>query len=434
MLSAFKNFFVTLLIALVIFGVAAYFASMFVTDTMSSILTNEKEQLDDIFEKEDDGVFVPVEDTDAADSFSQIEGESFDFLLVVTDYRPDLYDNYSPSESWLLNSVAPGQTNAYDSVGWLSAKFRDGSASAILLVRADKDVGKVAYTYCSPETRVYTPTGYHTLAEVYTYYGMDVLSEHICALTGIKPDYTMLIEGYHLDEFVNYMGPASAALTKDIYFDGTEYTTQYEYTREAIDRDGIPYVEHIPYTYTLGVGSVVLDAQNMFILTSLAERSMEDIALKEACMTEVVKQYMTKLASMDDEGLRSFVTSLTPNTITAESVTGTGEAAESETAPSAENNPWWASESGMTSDGAETTLSAPATPIIETEFNTAELEKIKGTIKAWGLFEQVTISYPGTFVAASAAESAYFEPDIKKGIDLFLEYRMVNKTAIPSFN
>ena len=95
MLSALKNFGVTFLISALLFGVIAYFATLFVSNTVNSILDDESNELNDIISSEGS---LPEETDAPADTPSEPEkdlpeGESFDFLLVTTDYRPDLYDN-----------------------------------------------------------------------------------------------------------------------------------------------------------------------------------------------------------------------------------------------------------------------------------------------------------------------------------------------------
>ncbi len=433
MLSAFKNFFVTLLIALVIFGVAAYFAVMFVTDTMSSILSSEKEQLDDIFEREEDESPVMEPDPEE-DPFADVEGESFDILLVITDYRPDLYADYLPKDAAILGEQVSNLDNPYEGVGVLAADYRTEQASAIVLVRGDREGGQFTYTYISPVTQVSTPTGYHTLGEVYTYYGLEVLTEHVRALTGIGTEYELLINGYNLDELVNYLGAVTVNLSKDIYFDGRAYTTQYEYTGDAVGADGEHYVEHIPNAYTLGLGVVEATAENIYILSSLSERSMADISVKEAYTVEAVRQYMARLAEMDDDTLRAFVEDLTPNIGGyAETETGETEALPEtetveETAAPATDNPWWSAESGVVEDDeTESPLFEPDTPVIETAFNTVELERIVGVLRAVSLFESVTVSYPGTYHTATEDSAAYFEPDTKTALAMFREYRKINK-------
>lgn len=447
-LSAFKNFGVTFIIALVIFGISAYFATAFVTNTMSSIMSSEKEQLDDIFEKEDEQGMTPGEQPgNTVDPLSQIEGESFSFLVVITDYRPDLYGDYMPKDVQALNEKAWSLTDKYEAVGYLSTDYRTISASSIVLIRADKEDGQYTYTYFSPESRVYTPTGYHTLGDVYSYYGMDTLTDHINALTGIRPTYKLVINGYNLDELVSLLGSVAVNVSKDIYFDGAEYTTHYEYTQNAVGADGVAYVEHIPNTYTIGTGTVELNAENIYILSSLAERSMSDISMKEAYTIEAVKQYMTKLSAMEEDQLRILVSQLTLNETEWINIEGldyqppeteeTEADAAAETEP-AEGNPWWSEpaegdENPKDEEKEEILLFEPETPIFETTFTVSDLEKIIGVLKAVSVFENITVTYPGTYVASAADEDAYFEPNLKTGVDRFLEYRKANaETTVPA--
>ncbi len=423
MLSAFKNFFVTLLIAFVIFGVAAYFASMFVTDTMNDILSSEKEQLDHIIENENEGASVPLTPPEENDPFADIEGESFSLLITVTDYRPDLYSDYLPVNAEVLNERVASE-DPYEGVGILSADYREAGACAMVLAVADKEQGKFTYTYLSTLTRVYTPTGYHTLGKVYNYYGGDSLAGYVHALTGIEADYTMVIRGHDLDEFVNYLGGVSVEVGKDIYFDGREYTTHYEYTKDAVDEEGVPYVAHIPNTFALGAGTVGIDSGNIYTLASLKERSMGDISVKEAYTVAAVKAYLTKLAAMDDTGLIAFVETLTPNL--PDQVEAVPEES-TETAAPDPANPWWTSDG--VSEGTENVLFEPDTDVIETTFNTGALERIKGVLRAAGLFTHTTVSYPGSYVPAAEGSDAYFEPDTKKGIELLLPVRLASRNT-----
>lgn len=443
MLSAFKNFGVTFIIALVIFGISAYFATTFVTNTMSSIMSSEKEQLDDIFDHNDEEGMQPGDQPgNVIDPGRQIEGESFSFLVVISDYRPDLYGDYMTTDAQTLNEKAWSLTDQYEAVGYLSANYRAISASSIILIRADKEDEQYTYTYFSPESRVYTPTGYHTLGDVYNYYGIDRLAEHINALTGIKPKYKLVINGYNLDELVNLLGSVTVNVSKDIYFDGYEYTTLYEQTRNAVGADGVTYVEHIPNTYVIGTGAVELNEENIYILSSLSERSMSDISMKEAYTVEAAKQYMVKLAAMEADQLKILVSQLTLNETEWVNIEGldyqppeTEETTE-ETEP-AEVNPWWTDQVDETGEeenpeGEETDkeeeilLFEPETPIFETTFTSADLEKIAGVLKAIPVFENITVTYPGSYVAATADSDGYFEPNLKTGIDRFLAYRKVN--------
>ena len=90
MLSAFKNFLITLLIAALVFGIIGFFTTKYLSGIITDILDgnrsdtpviNAPEETDDDDDKLPDGLKVP-------------DGESFTMLFVGTDYRPDLYTNY----------------------------------------------------------------------------------------------------------------------------------------------------------------------------------------------------------------------------------------------------------------------------------------------------------------------------------------------------
>ena len=230
MLSAFKNFFITLLIAAAMFGVIAYFATQFVTATVSDILDDEEAALESIMTQEKPETDVVGETLPAgSDTVQEILGKSFSFVVVCSGYRPDLFDDYQPSVETLRNQIGNFQT-ASDSYGILSKNYRQKQATSVLLIRVDKDRRQVTYTYISPETRVFTSTGYHTLGEVYNYYGYQRIGEYVTSLTGIAVDYTFLMDGYNFDEFLSLFGTIWVNNPKDIYAEGNIHTTRSETT------------------------------------------------------------------------------------------------------------------------------------------------------------------------------------------------------------
>ena len=140
MLSALKNFGVTFLIAAILFGIIAYFATGFVTGTVKNILEEEQTELDEIIHNEAEADNNPVTpDEGVTEEEEKIpEGESFNFIIYSTDYRPDLYDNYSPALSVMYNtdwySVPADET-----AGLLSGDYRTANLSSIMIVRIDKE-------------------------------------------------------------------------------------------------------------------------------------------------------------------------------------------------------------------------------------------------------------------------------------------------------
>jgi hypothetical protein len=193
MLSAIKNFGVTFLISLAIFGVIAYFATGFVTGTVTDILENEHDKLSEIIHNNDPVADETEDVTDDPDVIPEKEilGESFNFLIVTTDYRPDVYENYLPATSD-IKLGRPNRNDSTDYLGYLSSDYRETNVTSIIAVRIDKEREQVIYSYVTPKIRVFTSAGYKTLSEVYGIYGVDKLAEHINGLTGLKFNYTFL--------------------------------------------------------------------------------------------------------------------------------------------------------------------------------------------------------------------------------------------------
>ena len=479
MLSALKNFGVTFLIAALLFGVLAYFATGFVTSTMNSIMTDEEDELTEIMQNEDGQTLAGAE-TEPLQSQNPTnekipEGESFSFLVVTTDYRPDLHDNYKPTLEHMYKTDWYS-VSASDTRGCLSGEYREPRASSIVLVRADKESRQFVYTYFSPETQVYTTTGYHTLGEVYGLYGRQTLADHIHAMTGLKIKYTLLLNAYNFDEFVEVCGAPTINLAKDIYQNADMvYTTQFETTKEHIGDDGYPWTEHLPNTLVLGAGEIELTAENFDILNSITEQNAADVAAREAWTVEIVKAYLNAVVSHENskallaqlitnksewsniEGLNYVepepeVTEPTPDdpAASAPDAPDAPDASEIPDAPDApsEDEPYnpWEDTGGTSSEPAEgetpaegeepetepeetinriwlLELAEPEGPILETNYTMNDYDGMHEVLEAVTYFESVSVSYPGKFVEANEDRAAYFDPDLQAGLEKFHEYR-----------
>lgn len=397
MLSAFKNFFITLLIAAALFGVIAYFATQFVTATVSDILDDEEAALESIMTQdkpETDAVgetLVPDPET-----VQEILGKSFSFVVVCSGYRPDLFDDYQPSVETLRNQIGSFQT-ASDSYGILSRQYREKQATAILLIRMDKDNKQVTYTYITPETRVFTSTGYHTLGEVYNYYGYQRVGEYVTSLTGIAVDYTFLLDGYNFDEFLSLLGTVWVNNPKDIYAEGNIHTTRSETTRVRKNADGTETVDHYSNSLVLSAGSLEFNQYASNIMNTMKERSSPDIEAKGNYAVAVAQAYMDRLANMDTAEFRSAMEALLILS-DKESATKT-----------------WLSNG--------TVRTEPATPVLESNFTADDIGRVYDLIHASAGFTKEVIPYPGNYVTATENVDAYFNPNIKTAIKNFLPYR-----------
>lgn len=408
MLSAFKNFAVTFVIAAVVFGTIGYFATRFVTATVSDILDSEITELDNLLSSETQTESGSTSQGDSAESETTSnqtdndpvpEGSSFSFAVVCSGYRPEIFRDYLPAVDTLRNQIA-GYVTASDSFGVLSKHYRDRQATSIVLVRADKERREFTYTYISPETRVYTSTGYHTLGEVYELYGYEHIDNYITALTGITINYTFLLDGYNFDEFLTLMGSVYVNNPKDIYSDGTYHTTRSGYSVEHINEAGEKVTDQFPNSLVLSAGNIEFNQYSSNIMNTLKERSSADIETKGKYTVELVQKYVGKLAAMDKETFRTTMHDLIVLS-NAQSATMT-----------------WNADGSVSEE--------PATPILETNFTEADIDTIYEMVHAATYFTENIITYPGNYLAETTSHEAYFEPELADAIKLFLPYRFTN--------
>jgi len=479
MLSALKNFGVTFLISAALFGIIAYFATGFVTSTVSSILDKEGEELDNIIQNDPSGDETSPDASANPDGEDQVpEGESFNFLVITTDYRPDLYNDYQPTLDLMLDhnwySTAPE-----DTMGSLSTEYRENGAASIVLVRVDKERRQFIYSYFTPEPQVYTTTGYHTLSDVYTLYGKEAVAEHIHAMTGLRVKYTTLINGYNFDELISVLGTVTAGLNKDIYRDGTgAYTMQYETAVEMTGPNGGKWTERYPNTWIMGGAEKELDGETMYTILSVEERSAAESEAKKNFTINVLQQYLTALASMDEEHMKYNLAKLVNKEADwvnlkdpdAEETTTDSDSTDTTQTPAEDNtgaelpfdpNPADPSESTVPENAEtdangnpipvetdefgnpvpvetdengnpipeETTppwlseLYEPENPIVETNYTMNDFDAVCQLLSSITEFEAVVISYPGTFTAATDKESAHFEGNLEAALELFMPYR-----------
>ena len=464
MLSALKNFGVTFLISALLFGVIAYFATLFVSNTVNSILDDESNELNDIISSEGS---LPEETDAPADTPSEPEkdlpeGESFNFLLVVTDYRPDLYDNYRPTAE-TVSRITEGLEDAVPTIGLLSADFREINATAIVLVRADREKQQFVYTYFTPEMQVYTPSGFHTLSEVYRLSGINTLAEYVNAMTGLKIHYTAVIEGYHFDELTELLGPVRVTLPRDIYTDGKEISMNYETLVERIGTDGYPWTEHVPNTWVMGAGENELDAEALYTLSIAANHTEADRDAKMKYTLDILRAYLEKLTSGEPGESRLLFEQLVTERSgwiriegyepTEEELREMNPEEENQEEPAPEepagetpdlpfdptpmdspNQPGTSGEAGEASEEPEEEkeagpiwiqpLGEPESCILSTDCTVQEFESSFDMLAAAARFESVHITYPCTYVPASEDRSEFYTVRLKDGLDLFLPYRI----------
>lgn len=428
MLSAFKNFGVTFLISALVFGVLAYIATGIVTNTVGDILDDEGASLNEVIQNQDNALIDENSENTTVEAVKEIKGESFNFLIAVTDSRPDLYNDYQPEVSFMYNtdwySVSPDKT-----IGCLSSDYREVNITSIVLVRIDKENQEYLYTYFSPEAVVYTSTGNHSLSDVYNLYGIERLAEYIYSFTGLEIKYKSVINGYDLEELSSLLGPIQIELGKDIYSDGKYNTMQYETTIEHVEADGSEWTEHKPNTYLLGKGTVSLNQDNIFNVLTAREHSAADLTAKEEYTIEILQKYITLLAGMEESQLKIILAQLITNEKDWGNIEGlvlpeTEESAESsaeENIPETEENNEEENQEKEVKWLRETY--EPEGPIVNTNFTMNDFDDVYELICAVTEFENITITYPASYMPAGEDYGEYFDLNTNAGLELFMDYR-----------
>jgi len=464
MLSAIKNFGVTFLISLAIFGVIAYFATGFVTGTVTDILENEQDKLSEIIQNNDpiaDETEDPSDDPDVVPE-KEILGESFNFLIVTTDFRPDAFADYLPTEGD-IKLGDPNYVYPTDYLGYLSSEYRKSNVTSIIVVRIDKEREQVIFSYVTPKIRVFTSAGYKTLSEVYGLYGIERLAEHINGLTGLKYDYTFLLNGYNMDELVSIVGSLGVSVAKDIYFDGKYNTFASHSIVEVTDKKGNTTTKSVANDKVLEAGYIAFSAENLYNAASVIEHSATELQTKQTLSIETARSFLTYLAGLDEDHLKTVLAQLlideeswdsipeiieeikrpepeetsdpsgsylpfdtTPvetETLSPETEVPETEAPETE-APSEETE---APETDEPEN--EPKLFEPDTTVFESNFTIEEFYEIYDLLCSVLRYEHKIITYPVTYIAATEDSEEYFAHDINRATELFSTYRKVPETS-----
>ena len=227
MLSAFKNFVITFLIAALVFGVVAYFATGFLENTMDAILRPDKTA--ETLPVSPIGTEPPVTTTpDLPNPPTNVpNGKSFTMLIAITDYQPELFHDYVPTTDYLTTIL--GSDLAYTQ---FLKQYRHTTASSLVLLRADKERQEFVITPISSIIKVQTPAGEMCLGDTFGYYsaeddptGMAYILSSIKALTGLGVDYYLRINVTELDEVIHELGAVTCELPCSVYSIGDVYST-----------------------------------------------------------------------------------------------------------------------------------------------------------------------------------------------------------------
>ncbi len=374
MLSAFKNFFITFLVAALAFGIAAYFATQFLTETISGIFDAESSELDSLLNPTPDNTQQSAnpQQPDASENPSdtepvkEIQGDSFNMLFVVTDYQPDLFSDYPPDADTLADMLTDSPE---DHFGVLGTDYRRTRAVSVVLLRADKERREFTYTVFPSLTRVTTSSGEHALGDLYDLYGLDYIINTVSGMTGLSVDYHLAVNVTELYEVVNTLGGFPLYLTKDIYYNGIISTSV---------KPGAELANSLPILYSIGKNTI--DGSGSIALMMCEDyTSTANFNDRNTLLVNVLTAILEKLTDLPEAEFTAFYDKI------------------------------------CTEGWVNTTLTAKDL--------VARVELIYALKD--DSFVKKTIEYPGRFIAASEKEPAYFSPNVSSAVTTFKNYRKV---------
>ena len=373
-MSALKNFVITFLIAALIFGSVAYFATQFLTDTITGIFDAEKNELDSILNPDNPADTTPSTNPDNPgddDPTTErvIEGKSFNILFIVTDYQPDIFSDYFPTEEELSDLEQGGSSFT----GLLGKPFRRTRACATLLFRADKERKEFTLTPIPACLQVTTSAGKYYFSDLYELYGRDFVISQVSSMTGLQIDYYLVVNVTELSQIITDMGGISMYLTNDLYYNGQICTSKKPLPEEEA---------LIPLLYTIGNNEIDGPGSTALMVHNEIE-SQADVTARDTFLVNFFTAIMDKLTAMPETDLTAFYDSICSNAM------------------------------------ADTTLSVP-------DF----ISEIS-LIYAWNdaSFKKTTLDYPGKYVAATDAAPGYFSANTDSAISFFKNYRRLPDAA-----
>lgn len=223
MLSAVKNFAITFAASALIFGIIAYFVAGAVengitaagndTDMVTDLGTGDNADVDFVYVTDENGEVVtdenglPVTEVkkDEPPVVDDIKGNSFNMLLVGTDYQPAVLDDYD-------------LTSYNENVSGFKVKERTINADTIVLIRVDKELKSFIFLPIPSNTQVFVSGMNMTLGSLYDRYGLDYLCKKVWALTGLNVDYYCCMSIPNLTKVIDIIGGISYMVPTDMTY------------------------------------------------------------------------------------------------------------------------------------------------------------------------------------------------------------------------
>lgn len=210
MLKSLRDYFLTFIIAGIVFAVVAYFMVGFVLKSISPEVPTDPSDT-----TIDPGIIDSPTD----------KSSSFNVLVIGIDYQPDILSDYSKEK---IDSLFPG--NGYvstmptlnEEMGLVVPNYRKVNADSVMLLRVDKKNKEFTYTVL-PSNMVLTVGGIMTtLKDLYCDKGLDFVIDKVHAITGLPIDYYAVVNIAAAAEIIDMFDGISYAVPCNMQYSDSE--------------------------------------------------------------------------------------------------------------------------------------------------------------------------------------------------------------------
>lgn len=215
-----RNFLITFAISLVLFSAVSFFVVSLILSPASNLPSEDTESSKDNISTNNPGDTSRDSETsepngsDSADTSDTTTepvkaGESFTFMIVGTDYQPDIFDDYkiTDEETTSANSGLP-------------ERGRQINADTILILRVNKSKRTFMFSALAPNMKTSVAAGvYTTLNDSFRKDGVEGLRKNVGALTGLAIDYYAVIGIADCVKILDLIDNISFNVPSDMYYE-----------------------------------------------------------------------------------------------------------------------------------------------------------------------------------------------------------------------
>ncbi len=371
MLAAVRNFVVVFLVAALIFGTIAYFITGFIAENIIGMAeTPDDETADTNLTPNDSGpadtdgeTYNP--DNEPKEEYPDLEGSSFNILLIGTDYRPDDFNDY-------IEDL--GKKGTSITLGALQRPIRTKNADLMMLVCINEETRRMTFTCIPSETRVSVNGEYALLSSCYDKYGAETIVDFVNYLTATPIDYYICANVTDAGKIIDLIDGVDVELPSDVY---NPYYKIFKNADEAYAAGMTGKNYDFDTKIAIEAGTAHIDASNIF----------------------AILHYRTKSASAGEHEsvLVDLARAVLKKAVSAEYIINAAE------------------------------LFTRAVSYAETNMTVTDLADNLGLFRAYDEFEITTLTYPGTRSTLGSLDC--FIPDTTTAYQMFRTYNNVASTV-----